>query len=356
MKVFVLLAFMLIAGISDSSAQVSVANRIDAVEMVIGQQNDLTLTVTAGDSAKVEMPHYAQNEMLVPGVEVLECSGVETTPKEGGLMEYVRKYRITSFEDTLYLLPPMKVMVDGKEYATKELALKVFTIDVDTTNLEKYFEAKGIQTAPFLWEEWQPLFYISLVMLLLLIPCVYLYLCLRDNKPVIRNVRIIKKILPHQKAMKAIEEIKADKMVSSENQKEYYTRLTDALRQYIDERYGFSAMEMTSQEIIGRLAASQDPEALEELRTLFNTADLVKFAKYSTLINENDMNLVNAIDFINSTKIENLPTEEKVVAEMSREEMERKGRRAWLIATIAILAIICGGLLSYVTYKAILLF
>lgn len=34
------------------------------------------------------------------------------------------------------------------------------------------------------------------------------------------------------------------------------------------------------------------------------TADLVKFAKYSTLINENDMNLVNAIEFINQTKQE----------------------------------------------------
>ena len=67
-------------------------------------------------------------------------------------------------------------------------------------------------------------------------------------------------------------------------------------------------MEMTSGEIIERLMATADQQRMDELRQLFMTADLVKFAKYSTLINENDANLVNAIDFINQTKLENMPT------------------------------------------------
>ena len=139
-------------------------------------------------------------------------------------------------------------------------------------------------------------------MLVLLAVTYYLYLRLRDNKPIIKTIRIVKRLLPHQKAMKEIEQIKADKMVSSENSKEYYTKLTDTLRKYIEERYGFNAMEMTSSEIIDKLTATQDENAISELRQLFLTADLVKFAKYSTLINENDRNLVNAIDFINQTK------------------------------------------------------
>ena len=101
-------------------------------------------------------------------------------------------------------------------------------------------------------------------------------------------------------------------MVSAEDSKAYYTRLTDTLRKYIEERYGFNAMEMTSSEIIEKLTATQDEKALSELRHLFLTADLVKFAKYSTLINENDMNLVNAIAFIDQTKLENVPVEETI--------------------------------------------
>ena len=38
------------------------------------------------------------------------------------------------------------------------------------------------------------------------------------------------------------------------------------------------------------------------MRILFQTADLVKFAKHNPLMNENDANLINAIDFINETK------------------------------------------------------
>ncbi len=355
MKVLTVVAACLLAGIASLSAQVTVVSRIDSVEMFVGQQTDLTLTVTAAESAKVEMPQYKEMEMMVPDVEVLHTSDIITTPKDDGMAEYVRTYRLTSFEDTLYLLPPMKVKVDGKEYAAKELALKIVAFEVDTTNVEQFFGPKDLQNNPFLWEEWQPLFYMSLAMLLLIVIGTYLYLCLRDNKPIIKKIKIIKKVLPHQKAMKAIEEIKADKMVSSENQKEYYTRLTDTLRQYIDERYGFSAMEMTSAEIIERLSASQNAEALEELRTLFTTADLVKFAKYSTLINENDMNLVNAIDFINSTKVENQPTEEKIVPEMTKEEVRSTKMRKLLVAAIAVVAAVSAAIFLYVIYETMML-
>jgi hypothetical protein len=102
-------------------------------------------------------------------------------------------------------------------------------------------------------------------------------------------------------------------------------------------------MEMTSSEIIARLTSSGDQQSLDELRRLFMTADLVKFAKYSTMINENDANLVNAIDFINQTKLENQPTEEVVKPQLSEEDQRsQKTRRVlkciiWTVCTISVL-------------------
>ena len=116
-------------------------------------------------------------------------------------------------------------------------------------------------------------------------------------------------------------------MVSSENQKEYYTRLTDTLRQYINERFGFNAMEMTSSEIIEHLNSNGNQEMMEELKEIFLTADLVKFAKYSTLINENDLNLVNAIQFIDKTKIENQPTTEKIMPQLTEADKRAQQTR-----------------------------
>jgi hypothetical protein len=188
-------------------------------------------------------------------------------------------------------------------------------------------------------------------MLILLAAGYYLYLRFHDNKPIITHIKIVKRLLPHQKAMKEIEQIKADKMVSSENQKEYYTKLTDTLRKYIEERYGFSAMEMTSSEIIERLMSTGDQQSLDELRQLFTTADLVKFAKYSTMINENDANLVNAIDFINQTKLENQPVEEVQKPQLSEADQRSQKERRVLKILIWSVALVVVVMFCYVVYS-----
>jgi hypothetical protein len=226
----------------------------------------------------------------------------------------------------------------------------VLTVEVDTIHVEQFYGPREVQDNPFLWSEWSSLFWLSVMMLLLLTLCYYLYLRLRDNKPIISSIKLVKRLLPHQKAMKEIETIKAEKLVNSENSKEYYTKLTDTLRIYIEERYGFRAMEMTSGEIIEKLMSIQDQKSLDELRQLFTTADLVKFAKYSTLINENDMNLVNAIEFINQTKLENVPTEETVKPQLSEEDQRSVKTRRILKTVITALMVVSLLLLIYVVY------
>jgi CHASE3 domain sensor protein len=152
-------------------------------------------------------------------------------------------------------------------------------------------------------------------------------------------------------AMSKINHIKEEKIWQSEDSKEYYTQLTDTLRQYIKERYGFNATEMTTDEIIQHLQEVNDDEAIKELRELFETADLVKFAKYSTLINENDQNLVNAIEYINQTKVE-----EEVKAqpeEIEVEEQHSKEMKRVLITLTVITSIVLICVVGYLTYRMV---
>lgn len=336
-----------------ATAKVSVEARIDSMAIFMGQQVNVTVSVMADANAKVTFPRFESRQMITPGVEVLGMEEKPNEEKDENTVSFQRVYRLTSFDEKLYYLPPFSVNVDGKEYKTKSLALKVVGVDVDTTNVDSFFGPKDVQDNPFQWSDWKLVFWLSFVLLLLVAVSYYFYLCLRDNKPIKISIKVVKKLLPHQKAMKAIEEIKAGKMVTSENQKEYYTRLTEALRKYIQERYGFNAMEMTSSEIIERLTASPDATALDELRTLFQTADLVKFAKYSTLINENDMNLVNAVEFINSTKIENVPVESIVKPELSEGEKQTKKMRRSLITALVIVTMAGVSILAYVIYSIV---
>ena len=331
--------------------QVSVEAKIDSLEMVIGQQTDVTVTVTAKEGDQVEFPNFKPLQQIIPGVEIVESGPMTTSGKSDGSCLFQRNYTLTSFDGKLYYLPPFAVKVNGKEYKSKSLALKVLEIEVDTTNVDKFFGPKDVQDNPFSWQEWSVIFWLSLIMLAMISITYYLYLRLRDNKPIVAKIRIIKRLLPHQKAMKEIEAIKADKMVMSENQKEYYTKLTDTLRKYIEERYGFRAMEMTSSEIIDRLTETQDSQALDELRLLFNTADLVKFAKYSTLINENDMNLVNAIEFINKTKVENQVEEIVEKPQMTQEEVRSVKTRRTLKIIIVTLAVASAAILIFEIYS-----
>ena len=350
------LFILLAAAVLAAKAQVTVVAAIDSIEMLIGEQVHVTVTATMKEGSKVEFPVFKPMQQIIPGVEVLKSNELGVKGKENGFVDRSVVYTLTSFDDTLYYLPPFVVKVDGKPYESKSLALKVLGIEVDTVHVDQFFGPKDVQDNPFQWSDWSLLFWLSVLMLLLMAVGYYLYLRLRDNKPIITRIRIVKRLLPHQKAMKEIEQIKADKMQNAENPKEYYTKLTDTLRKYIEDRYGFNAMEMTSSEIIERLerALNDDAKAADtmkqELRQLFTTADLVKFAKYSTLINENDANLVSAIDFINQTKLENVPTEEAVKPELTEADQRTVKTRRVLKAVITVILVGCAVLLGMICY------
>ena len=333
-------------------AQVTVESKIDSIEIFIGEQAHMTVDVTMKKGQKLVFPVFKPSEMITPGVEVLEQSDADTSKLDNDMIKVSKQYTLTSFDEKLYYLPPMKVKVNGKEYASKNLALKVLTVPVDTLHPNQFFPPKDVQTNPFLWSEWSLSFWLSVLMLLLIVLAFYLRQRLYDNKPIIAKVRIVKKVLPHQRAMQEIDQIKADKMVMSEDQKAYYTKLTDTLRKYIEERFGFNAMEMTSTEIIMKLQETGDRKMIDELRELFMTADLVKFAKYSTLINENDSNLVNAIEFINTTKIENQPTEERIEPTLTEQDKRSIRSRIIIKCILAAIAVACIIILVYVLYQS----
>ena len=240
-----------------------------------------------------------------------------------------QEYTVTSFDSALYYLPPFEVLVNDKAYRSKALALKVYSIPVDTLHPDQFFGPKSIQEVPLTWEDLAPMVYSILLLIALGVVTAFFIIRYRDNKPIIKIIKLAPKVLPHTKAMEEIDQIKAEKVWAKEDSKEYYTRLTAILRTYIEKRYGFNAMEMTSTEIIDRLLKEQTSESLDELRMLFQTADLVKFAKYNTLINENDANLVNAIEFINQTKVE---ADENAVPEPDEVTIEQKRSRRTLMS------------------------
>lgn len=332
-----------------ASAQVEVEASLDSVAMFIGQQTDLKLHVAAPKDSKVELPVIGVGKYLTPGVEIVDEQQPDTATKDGRL-ELTKKFTITSFDENVYVLPELKVKVNGKEYLTRKIALKIVTLDVDTVHPENFFPPKSVQDNPFLWSEWMVEIWSAVAIILLSLLLYWLWRRLKENKPIISLKRLVKRVPAHQRALEAIEELKADRMLQTENQKEYYTRLTDTLRKYIQERFGFSAMEMTSSEIITRLQETADDKTIRELHELFFTADLVKFAKYSTLLGENDMNLVNAVAFIDKTKTEQQTTVEEVAPALSEKDIETNKRHKVISVVMICISVAIAVILVYALY------
>lgn len=203
-----------------------------------------------------------------------------------------------------------------------------------------------------MWSEWSPLFWLSILVLILFGAMAWLWQRLRQNKPIVIRMRIVKRIPPHEKALCEINVIKQHHATSQETQKEYYTHLTTTLREYIEERFGFRAMEMTSSEIIEQLHTAANDKMIDELKQLFRTADLVKFAKYETFLNENDANLVNAINFIDQTKTNEQVTEEKVAPQLTEQDRKTQGQRELIKGLLWAGAIIIVALMATVIYGA----
>ncbi len=348
----IILLFLI--AVSASSQNVSVEARIDSVAIMIGQQVGMTITVVSPEGKAVQMPAMQPRQFITPGVEIVDVAKDDTSEVSDG-RKITRRILLTSFDENAYKIPSQTVKVDGKAYKTNPLALKVITMDVDTLHLGQFFPPKDVQDNPFMWSEWSPLFWLSVILMVLIAIGVYLYLRYKQNKPIISRIQIIRHIPAHQKALSAIDKIKQSKMQNSENPKEYYTQLTDTLRKYIEERFGFSAMEMTSTEIISRLRNTGDPNMISELRELFNTADLVKFAKHSTLLNENDLNLVNAVNFIDQTKTQEKETEERIVPKLSADDKRIQESRKLIKVLLAMIAVTVVFIFCFVVYNAMML-
>ena len=337
-----------------ATAQVSVEAKLDSNQIYIGEQTSILLEVSADANQRVELPNFDSLQMIVPGVEVLRSTQTDTNKlNDGQRMTLSKRYYVTSFDSAIYSIPPLKVKVDGKDYETNTLGLKVYTVNIDTLHADSIFGMKAVMRPPFEWSDWNSLLWLSLLVLLLTSVLIYVAIRLKDNKPIIRRIKVKPRLAPHKAAMMKIQQIKEEKIWQSEDSKEYYTQLTDTLRQYINERYGFNAMEMTTSEIIEHLQEVNDENAIAELRELFETADLVKFAKYSTLINENDRNLVNAIEYINSTKKEEPAVQQP--EEIVIVEKRSKVAKNVLLASVTAASIALLFTAGYLIYRIIML-
>ncbi|MDE6511199.1 MAG: hypothetical protein K2L00_03785, partial [Muribaculaceae bacterium] len=115
-------------------------------------------------------------------------------------------------------------------------------------------------------------------------------------------------------ALERLENLKAKNLWENGMEKEYFTQLTDILRDYLYARFGINAMEMTSRQIMQTLAGQADvKEKRGYVRKILDVADFVKFAKVRPLPADNVEAYDNAVYFVKET-IEKEPEQDASAA------------------------------------------
>lgn len=182
--------------------------------------------------------------------------------------------------------------------------MKVVPVELDTT--QAAIDIKGVQEPPFVLFDYISdtlLTIIGVVILLALIVAGYLYYR-KKKRPEEKTVSPEDMLPPHERALKALAVLKEDKLWQNGQEKEYYTRLTEILREYIDDRFHINAMEMTSSQILSVLRSNKETKAVDtQLKQILEMADFVKFAKMRPLPDDNEATMRDAITFVEETKV-----------------------------------------------------
>lgn len=285
--------------------------KIDSAAIVIGEQTKLHLTLTTDKDKQVQVLIPA--DTLMRGVEVLERSKPDTTWIENDRMLVKQDVLITSFDSSLYLLPPV-LAIDGRDtILSNQVALKVSTVPVNVDKPEEFADIKDVWKPPFVWSDYYPWIIGILAVLLLMALAYYIVKRIRERKSLIPFAQPEKpKLPPYEQAIKELDEIKQSKLWQQGKEKEYFTSITDTLRRYLVDRFGINAMEKTSAEILDSVKGIDEiVPAFEKLEQVLKLADFVKFAKFRPLPDENDLSLLNAYFFVNQTKPVEIPNPEE---------------------------------------------
>ena len=299
---FIAIVLSFLQGTKLYAQQTLIDVSIDSAAILIGEQTVLHLTVTTDNGKNVIVP--IPNDTLMTGVEVLNIAKADTTVIDNNRLLIKQDILVTSFDSSLYLLPPFKVIDQTDTIYSNQVALKVSTIPVNIDKPDEFNDIKDTWDPPFVLADYYLLIYRVLFACFLICLIGYILKRLRNRQSIIPFKKQEPKLPPFEMAMKELDEIKQQKLWQQGRNKEYYTLLTDTLRKYMVNRFGINAMEMTSGEILELIRLeSEANSSYNSLKQILELADFVKFAKLHPLPDENELSLMNAYLFVNQTKV-----------------------------------------------------
>jgi len=296
---------------------VKVTAAFDTSRIFIGDQ--IFYTVTIDQPADLSLNIRPLKDSLCKGIEIM-AGPVYDSSLISDRLRVINRYLVTSFDSGLYQAPPVFAEINTesgiRRFYSDYSSLMVMRVKItppDTT--AKIFDIVMPYRAPLTLGEILPWVLLAGAVAALIWG---LIIPLRKLKKTRTETEIVIKQDPaHIIAFRELEKLKEEQLWQKGEVKHYYSRLTEILRQYLENRFGVFSLEMTTSETLAALVKTgfKKDERYSSLKNILSGSDLVKFAKYKPEPSENELHFENSWNFVEYTKVVNAVQEESVFKE-----------------------------------------
>lgn len=239
----------------------------------------------------------------------ISVSGVDTL-LQNGVYALHQQIVFSGYDSGIFNIHPVyveyKKQGDTSQYIaiSDSIQILIHTIPVDTTLAIKPIKENISVIVP----DYTLYFIIGgIVVLAFIVFLIYRYIKKRKLAPKTEKPTLI---TLYNYTMQKLQELENKKLWQQDAYKNYYSELTDILREYLDIRFDLQTMESTTDEIMEQaMQAGISEELLSKLKFILTTGDLAKFAKSKPLASENTQSLQYAQQLVEATKMQN----EKVI-------------------------------------------
>lgn len=283
---------------AEARNDVSVKASIDSTTVIQGSKALLKLELlkNGGNWVLIDTPELGAD---LAGIEIQSLT-TDTIDHGNGRQEIDYNYVIQAFEPGTMTLPPFRFAMGSDTIESQAVTLKVLEVDLDS--LTDIHPLESVVSIPSRWYDFIPDWWIwvfaSIACAGLIVCAIYL---LKRKKGLIQKP--VKVTPPYELAMMRLTSLQDKKLHQNGRDKEYYTELTDILRQYLEGRFDINALEMTSTQIVYSLRHNKETKPNSDLmRQILEIADFVKFAKVRPLPDDNVKSFNAAIKFVEDSK------------------------------------------------------
>jgi hypothetical protein len=158
---------------------------------------------------------------------------------------------------------------------------------------EQLYDIYGLWHVPFWQTTWFKLLVGSIIVAILFVIIVML----------VHHRRARKKVLTSwEQALRDLHELREHGIPAPDRAQEFYLRLTEILKTYLQQRYQYSVIGKTDHELMHFLYQEHfSPALLQELQEIFSGIEVIKFARGTTVVEQIERDLQRSVLFVEQT-------------------------------------------------------